>query len=52
MGVVDYTDVDQVTSKWDGLMKDFKKVKEYLEGTGVGNWWGMSKVKEKNALKV
>ena len=52
MGVVDFRnrDVDQVTNKWDGLMKDFKKVKEYLEGTGVGNWWGMSKVEEKKML--
>ena len=35
-------DTDQITNKWDGLIKDYKKLKEYIEGSGSANWWGMS----------
>ena len=27
-------DIDQITNKWDGLMKDYKKLKDYIEGSG------------------
>ena len=40
-------DTDQITNKWDGLIKDYKKLKEYIEGTGSGNWWGMSREEKK-----
>ena len=40
-------DTDQITNKWDGLMKDYKKLKEYIEGTGSANWWGMSRDEKK-----
>lgn len=49
MGVVGFCvrDTDQITNKWDGLIKDYKKLKEYIEGTGSGNWWGMSREEKK-----
>ena len=31
-------DMDQITNKWDGLIKDYKKLKEYIDGTGLANW--------------
>ena len=31
---------DQITNKWDGLIKDYKKLKDYIEGTSSANWWG------------
>ena len=31
-------DADQITNKWDGLIKDYKKLKEYIEGSGSANW--------------
>lgn len=40
-------DADQITNKWDGLIKDYKKLKEYIEGTGSANWWGMSREKKR-----
>ena len=40
-------DTDQITNKWDGLMKDYKKLKDYIEGTGSANWWGMSREEKK-----
>ena len=40
-------DTDQITNKWDGLIKDYKKLKEYIEGTGSANWWGMSREEKK-----
>ena len=45
MGVVGFRarDTDQITNKWDGLIKDYKKLKDYIEGTGSANWWGMSR---------
>ena len=44
-------DTDQITNKWDGLMKDYKKLKEYIEGTGSANWWGMSREEKKKLSK-
>ena len=40
-------DADQITNKWDGLIKDYKKLKDYIEGTGSANWWGMSREQKK-----
>lgn len=45
-------DVDQLTNKWDGLMKDFKKLKDYIERTGSGNWWGMSREEKRDLCKT
>ena len=36
-------DADQITNKWDGLIKEYKKLKDYIEGSGSGNWWGMNR---------
>ena len=44
-------DADQLTNKWDGLMKDYKKLKEYVEGTGSGNWWGMNREEKRDLCK-
>lgn len=54
MGVVGFRprDADQITNKWDGLVKDYKKLKEYIEGTGSANWWGMSREKKKEMSKT
>ena len=54
MGVVGFRvrDIDQITNKWDGLIKDYKKLKEYIEGTGSGNWWGMSRAEKKQLSKT
>ena len=54
MGVVGFRvrDIDQITNKWDGLIKDYKKLKEYIEGTGSGNWWGMSRDEKKQLSKT
>ena len=30
-------DTDLITNKWDGLIKDYKKLKEYIDGTGSAN---------------
>ena len=40
-------DSDQITNKWDGLIKDYKKLKDYIEGTGSANWWGLSREEKK-----
>ena len=45
-------DADQITNKWDGLMKDYKKLKDYIEGTGSANWWGMSREENKELSKT
>ena len=45
-------DADQLTNKWDGLIKDYKKLKEYLEGTGSGNWWGMCREEKRELCKT
>ena len=47
MGVVGFRarDTDQITNKWDGLIKD------YIEASGSANWWGMSR-EEKELSKT
>jgi hypothetical protein len=45
-------DVDQITNKWDGLIKDYKKLKEYIDGTGSGNWWGMTRDDKKQLSRT
>ena len=45
-------DADQLTNKWDGLIKDYKKLKDYLEGTGSGNWWGMNREQKRDLCKT
>ena len=45
-------DTDQITNKWDGLIKDYKKLKDYIEGTGSANWWGMSREEKKNLSRT
>ena len=45
-------DTDQITNKWDGLIKDYKKIKEYIEGTYSANWWGMSRDEKKQLSKT
>ena len=45
-------DADQLTNKWDGLIKDYKKLKEYIEGTGSANWWGMSREGKRELCKT
>ena len=54
MGVVGFRarDTDQITNKWDGLIKDYKKLKDYIEGTGLANWWGMNKEEKKLLSKT
>ena len=54
MGVVGFRarDADQITNKWDGLIKDYKKLKDYIEGTGSANWWGMSREEKKDLSKT
>ena len=45
MGVVGFRarDTDQITNKWDGLIKDYKKLKDYIESLGSAIWWEMSR---------
>lgn len=45
-------DADQLTNKWDGLIKDYKKLKDYIEGTGSANWWGMTREGKKELCKT
>ena len=45
-------DADQLTNKWDGLIKEYKKLKVYLEGTGSANWWGMSREEKRDLCKT
>ena len=54
MGVVGFRarDTDQITNKWDGLIKDYKKLKEYIESTGSGNWWAMSREEKKQLSRT
>ena len=54
MGVVGFCarDTDQITNKWDGLIKDYKKLKEYIENTGSGNWWAMSREEKKQLSRT
>ena len=41
-----------MTNKWDGLIKDYKKLKEYIEGTGSGTWWGMNRDEKRDLCKT
>ena len=54
MGVVGFRerDTDQITNKWDGLIKDYKKLKDYIEGTGSANWWGMNREEKKQLSRT
>ena len=54
MGVVGFRvrDIDQITNKWDGLIKNYKKLKEYIEGTWSANWWGLSRVEKKELSRT
>ena len=45
-------DTDQITNKWDGLIKDYKKLKDYIEGTGSANWWGMNREEKKHLSRT
>ena len=45
-------DADQLTNKWDGLIKDYKKLKDYIEGTGSANWWGMNREEKRDLCKT
>ena len=45
-------DIDQITNKWDGLIKDYKKLKEYIDGSGSANWWGLSRDQKKQLSKT
>ena len=45
-------DTDQITNKWDGLIKDYKKLKDYIEGSSSANWWGMSRVEKKELSRA
>ena len=45
-------DTDQITNKWDGLIKDFKRLKEYIDGTGSANWWGLSREEKKQLSRT
>ena len=45
-------DTDQITNKWDGLIKDYKKLKEYIDGSGSANWWGLSREAKKQLSKT
>ena len=54
MGVVSFRprDADQITNKWDGLIKKYKKLKDYIEGSGSANWWGMSREEKKELSRT
>ena len=45
-------DTDQITNKWDGLIKDYKKLKDYIEGTGSANWWGLNREEKKELSRT
>jgi len=45
-------DIDQITNKWDGLIKDYKRLKDYIESTGSGNWWRMSREEKKQLSRT
>jgi hypothetical protein len=45
-------DADQLTNKWDGLIKDYKKLKDYIEGSGSANWWGMNREGKRELCKT
>jgi hypothetical protein len=45
-------DTDHITNKWDGLINDYKKLKDYIEGSGSAHWWGMSREEKKQLSKT
>ena len=45
-------DTDQITNKWDGLIKDNKKLKDYIESSGSANWWGLNREEKKQLSKT
>ena len=45
-------DADQITNKWDGLIKEYKKLKDYIEGSGSANWWAMSRDEKKELSRT
>jgi hypothetical protein len=45
-------DTDQITNKWDGLVKDYKRLKEYIDSTGSGNWWAFSREEKKQLSRT
>ena len=45
-------DTDQITNKWDGLIKDYKKLKDYIESSGSGNWWAMTREEKKQLSRT
>ena len=45
-------DTDQITNKWDGLIKDYKKLKDYIDGSGSANWWGLSREEKKKLSRT
>ena len=54
MSVVDFRarDTDHITNKWDGLIKDYKKLKDYIEDMGSANWWRMSRDEKKELSRT
>ena len=54
MGVVGFRarDTDQITNKWDGLVKDYKRLKDYIDSLGSGNWWALSREEKKQLFKT
>ena len=54
MGVVGFRarDADHITNKWDGLIKEYKKLKDYIEGSGSANWWDMSREEKRELSKT
>ena len=54
LGVVGFRvrDTDQITNKWDGLIKDYKKLKDYIDASGSGNWWAMSREEKKQLSRT
>ena len=48
MGVVGFRarDTDQITNKWDGLVKD------YIDSSGSGNWWALRREEKKQLSKT
>ena len=45
-------DANQLTNKWDGLIKDYKKLKDYIEASGSANWWGMDREQKRVLCKT
>ena len=45
-------DTDQITNKWDGLIKDYKRLKDYIDSSGSGNWWALNREEKKQLSKT